>query len=430
MTRYSVRGPMMAGLAVLALGCGGFVAWAVATEIDGAVVTQGRVEVEARRQTLQHPDGGMVAEIFVRDGQTVKAGAPLIRLDDSELLAQRALLHANLTETLARIDRLQAEVSDAQTITFDEELLADATVNAQTQRLLASETALFDSRRDTQARTLEQLTERKKQTQSLIGGYQRQVQAGNRQLQLIRQELTDQASLLDRGLTQASRVSALYRQEAELQGNIGQLEASIAEARSSIAGYEIEGLRTQASRREESQDALRSEQPNELQIREQLGVTETRLGRLVLRAPMSGRVLGLKIHTIGGVIAAGQEVVSIVPQDVPLIFMVRIDPLQIDRIHAGQSAMVRFPNFNSRTTPSFSATLRTVSPDTITDPNTQSTYYTAELELTPEANEALGDLPLQPGMPLEAFIRTGARSPASVLVKPLSDYMAYALRED
>ncbi|WP_330647235.1 HlyD family type I secretion periplasmic adaptor subunit [Thioclava sp. FTW29] len=430
MTRYSVRGPMMAGLAVLALGCGGFVAWAVATEIDGAVVTQGRVEVEARRQTLQHPDGGMVAEIFVRDGQTVKAGAPLIRLDDSELLAQRALLHANLTETLARIDRLQAEVSDAQTITFDEELLADATENAQTQRLLASETALFDSRRDTQARTLEQLTERKKQTQSLIGGYQRQVQAGNRQLQLIRQELTDQASLLDRGLTQASRVSALYRQEAELQGNIGQLEASIAEARSSIAGYEIEGLRTQASRREESQDALRSEQPNELQIREQLGVTETRLGRLVLRAPMSGRVLGLKIHTIGGVIAAGQEVVSIVPQDVPLIFMVRIDPLQIDRIHAGQSAMVRFPNFNSRTTPSFSATLRTVSPDTITDPNTQSTYYTAELELTPEANEALGDLPLQPGMPLEAFIRTGARSPASVLVKPLSDYMAYALRED
>ncbi|MER5172420.1 HlyD family type I secretion periplasmic adaptor subunit [Thioclava sp. GXIMD2076] len=430
MSRYSTRMPVIAGLTVLALGCGGFMAWAVATEIDGAVVTQGRVEVEARRQTLQHPDGGLVSEILVRDGQTVEANAPLLRLDEAELLAQRSLLQANLTETLARINRLQAEVADFAQISFDPVLLEEAARDPQTDRLLRSEIALFESRRDTQARTLEQLVERKKQTQALIGGYQRQVQAGERQLNLIRQELADQASLLDRGLTQASRVSALYRQEAELQGNIGQLEASIAEARSSIAGFEIEGLRTQASRREESQDALRAEQPRELEIREQLGVVETRLSRLVLRAPMSGRVLGLKIHTVGGVITPGQEVVSIVPQDVPLIFTVRIDPVQIDRIHAGQLAMVRFPNFNSRTTPSFAATLRTVSPDTITDPATQATYYTAELELTEEAQTELGDLPLQPGMPLEAFIRTGARSPASVLVKPLADYMAYALRED
>lgn len=429
MNRWSNTRYILAGGLTLAFGFGGFGVWAVASQLEGAVVASGQVEVEARHQTLQHPDGGLVATIETRDGDRVTAGQPLIRLDATELVAQQTLLGRELYETLARIDRLLAEVKGDETLTYRPELL-DAAHDPDVAQVLEAENALFYSRRDTLAQTEAALAERIVQTGSSIDGYARQIAAGNRQLELILDELTDQGSLLARGLTQASRVSALQREAAELEGRVGQLEASTAEARSAIAGYEIERLREKASRREEAQDQLRTVQPKEIQLRENIRVIETRLGRLVLRAPMAGRVLGLQTHTIGGVIAPGNDILSVVPEETPLIFTVRIDPRQVDRVLVGQPAMINFPNFNSHTTPSFHAEVRTVSPDTMTDPATNMPYYTAELKLTAQSRKDLERYTLQPGMPLETFIQTDSRTPASFLTKPIADYMSHAMREE
>lgn len=418
------------GLLTILLGIGGFAAWSVATEINGAVVAMGQVEVEARRQTVQHPDGGLVAAIEIRDGDLVEAGAPLIRLDGTELEARQLLLRRGLFETLARIDRLSAEVLDADAPNYRGELRDAATADAEVARVLASETALFASRRDTMAQTLAQLEERKLQAQAQIEGFGREIAAGETQLNLIEKELADQQSLYERGLTQFRQVSVLQREAASLEGQIGRLEASVAEINSARAGYEIEALRLSAARREEAQNELRTLEPREIELRENLRVVETALSRLILRAPMTGRVLDLKVYTIGGVIAPGSDIATIVPADTPLIFVLRIDPRQVDRLQPGQGALLRFPNFDSRTTPSFSGVLRSVSADTVSDPQSGAVFYTAELTIAEESRAALDGFGLQPGMPLEAFIQTSARTPASFLLKPIADYMSYALREE
>ncbi|MCE5973813.1 HlyD family type I secretion periplasmic adaptor subunit [Sinirhodobacter sp. WL0062] len=418
------------GLLTILLGIGGFAAWSVATEINGAVVAMGQVEVEARRQTVQHPDGGLVAAIEIRDGDLVEAGAPLIRLDGTELEARQLLLRRGLFETLARIDRLSAEVLDADAPDYRGELRDVAAADAEVARVLASETALFASRRDTMAQTLAQLEERKLQAQAQIEGFGREIAAGETQLNLIEKELADQQSLYERGLTQFRQVSALQREAASLEGQIGRLQASVAEINSARAGYEIEALRLSAARREEAQNELRTLEPREIELRENLRVIETALSRLILRAPMTGRVLDLKVYTIGGVIAPGSDIATIVPADTPLIFVLRIDPRQVDRLQPGQGALLRFPNFDSRTTPSFSGVLRSVSADTVSDPQSGAVFYTAELTIAEESRAALDGFGLQPGMPLEAFIQTSARTPASFLLKPIADYMSYALREE
>ncbi|MEI4474238.1 HlyD family type I secretion periplasmic adaptor subunit [Frigidibacter sp. MR17.24] len=428
MTAWPMARHAILGALTLGLGLGGFTLWAVATEINGAVIAPGRVEVEARRQTLQHPDGGVVAEILVRDGDSVAAGAPLLVLDGTELRAQQALLTRNLWETLARTDRLRAEVRGDAAPAWRPELLL-AAAGPEIARVLEDEAMLFASRAATLGQMLAQLDERLVQTGAVIDGHQRQIEAGATQLSLIHGELADQQSLLDRGLTQAARVSALRREEAELSGEIGRLQAAIAEARSAQAGDRIEKLRLAAARREEAQDQLRQLAPQETELRETLRVVDSRLGRLVLRAPMAGRVLDLRAHTVGGVIAPTGDVVSIVPEDTPRILAVRIDPRQIDRLQLGQPALMRFPNFDSRTTPDLFATLRTVAADTVTDPVTHQPYYTAELTLTEDSRRRIDTAALQPGMPIEAFIQTGLRTPASFLLKPLTDYAAYALRD-
>ena len=427
---WSPGRPLKRGMGVLAIGVAGFLLWSLATEIDGAVVASGQVAVEARRQVIQHPDGGLVTELHVRDGSTVGAGDILLTLDGTELRAQQAVTVRALAETLARMDRLRAETRGLEGITFSADVLEDGSGTLDVAAIRSAETALFEARRDTLQQTLAQLEERQVQTRAIISGREGQLEAAHRQLELIGEDLATQESLFERGLTETTRLSALRREEARLAGDIGELEAGIAESRSAIAGFEVERLRLEAAFREAAQAELRDLQPREAELREQLRLVETRIGRLDLRAPMAGTVLGLQVHTLGGVVPSGAEVASIVPMDVPLILTVEIDPGQIDRVHAGQDAMIRFPNFNARTTPEVAARVTTVSADAVMDPATGRRYFAAELALAEGAAEALGENALQPGLPVEAFIRTDARTPASFLLKPLADYWAYAMREE
>lgn len=430
MNRWSPNRPLMKGLLILSLGIGGFVAWSTIAEIDGAVVAAGQVAVEARAQAIQHPDGGLVVALHVRDGSVVAAGDPVLTLDGSEILAQQVVSQRSLIELLARMDRLRAEIRGAEEIAFGEELQGYARDAASVEGILAEETALFEARRATLDQTEAQLGERQIQTEAIVAGRERQLDASRRQLVLIEEDLTTQEILFERGLTESTRLSGLRREAARLDGEIGELEAGIAEARSAIAGFEVERLRQEAAFREAAQAELRELQPREAEIRERLRLIATQTSRLVLRAPMTGTVLGLQVHTVGGVVPAGAEIASIIPADVPLILSVEIDPGQIDRVHAGQDAMIRFPNFNARTTPEVEGRVATVSADAVTDPATGRRFFIAEVEFARGAQAALGEVVLQPGMPVEAFIRTDARTPASFLLKPMADYWAYAMREE
>ena len=430
MSQWSPKSHLAKGLIGLAVGLGGFALWAMLSEIKGAVVASGQVTVEARRQAIQHPDGGLVAAVHVKEGQVVTAGTPILTLDGTELAAQHALDSRNLAEILAQLDRLEAEVLGANKVSHQSALLALRTSVPELDAIVAEETALFNARRATLGQSTAALAERVRQAEAVIDGRSRQLKASRRQIALINEELDAQEDLLVKGLTLKTRVLALRREAAQLEGQIGEYEANIAEARSSIAGYLVERLRIEAEFREKAQSELRSLQPKETELRERLRVNETKTRRLVLRAPMSGAVLGLQAHTVGGVIPAGGEVASIVPSATPLILMAEIDPRQIDRVRAGQTAKIRFPNFDARTTPEVDASVVFVSADAMAEPNTGRQFYRAELTLSPDARVALGSRELVPGMPVEAFIQTDARTPASFLLKPLADYWAYAMREE
>jgi HlyD family type I secretion membrane fusion protein len=235
---------------------------------------------------------------------------------------------------------------------------------------------------------------------------------------------------LKKKLIEVTRVSALRREAARLLGSVGELEAGIAEARSSIAGYEIEKLRFLSQWSEKAQEEQRALQPKEAENRQRLAVIEKQLQRLSLTAPMDGVVYGMKVFTIGGVVPAGGEIAAIIPDDAKLVFSVRVEPTQVDRLIIGEPVVVRFPSFNAHTTPELEGELKYISADVLTDPNTNVSYYTAEVVLKPGAIDKLGGKTLIPGMPVETFIQTGARSPLSFMVKPFTDYIDYAFREE
>lgn len=427
---WSSRSWMIKGSLILLLGGGGFVAWSMGTEIAGAVHATGHIEVEARRQSVQHPDGGVIAALYVKEGEAVAEGAQLLRLDSTELEAQKAQLRRQLYEAWASLDRYGAETRGEGRISWRPELRAAADADPEIATLLRDEAGLFSIRRTNLERTFAQLRERRTQGEAIVSGRRAQLDEGRRQVGLVQDELSGQEKLFARGLTQFSTVANLRRENSRVTAENAELESSIAETLSAIAGFEVERLRAEAQWHEDAHREMRLLQPRAAQLREQLQVVETQLGRLVLRAPMTGKVLGLRAHTVGGVIGSGMEVASIVPAEVALVVLVEIDPAKMDQVQVGQGASLRFPNFNARTTPEIPGSVATVSADAMTDPNTGRRYFTAELAISPEGRKAMGVQTLAPGMPVEAFIRTDYRTPASFLLKPVTDYLSHAMLEE
>ncbi|WP_018634189.1 HlyD family type I secretion periplasmic adaptor subunit [Neomegalonema perideroedes] len=429
---WSVRPALFKGLAALGLGLGGFALWAFTTEIQSAVPASGHIEVEARRQIIQHPDGGLVASISVQEGEMVEKGQEILRLDGTELEARRAELDRGLRESWARLDRLRAEILEEPRVAYRPELRASAEADAEIAALLREETRLFDLRRASLERMLRLLEERQRHSEEAIRALLIQLGSSDLRLQMAQELMAAQEILLQSGASSRATVLNLRIELERLRGERGGLEAQIADARGEIAEYEGEILRIQDVRREEAQSMMRQIQPEEARMREQSRVVQTRLGRLALRAPMAGAVLDLRVHTVGGVIGAGAEAASIVPADAALILVAEISPADIDRVYAGQAATIRFPNFTARTTPEIEGTVKTVSADAMTNPATGARYFTVELTLSAEGRRFLeaDGRELVPGMPVEAYIRTGGRTPASFLLKPVEDYLSHALREE
>jgi HlyD family type I secretion membrane fusion protein len=429
--RVSVRGPVVIGLTALLMLLGGFGTWAAIANIAGAIVANGRIEVDQNRQVVQHPDGGVVQDILVSEGMRVAEDQILIRLDPSGLQSDLTIIEGQLYELMARRGRHEAE-RDAQTeAAFDPLLVTAAASNPDVAVLVIGQQQLLQARATSLASQVEQLTKRSQQIATQITGIAAQRDALGLQVGLIERELSDQQSLLDRGLAQASRVLALQRELARLNGDIGALTAETAAAESRITETAIEILRLTESRREEAITRLRDLQFRELELLEQRRALLQRMERLEIRAPVSGIVYGLQVFARRAVLRAADPVLFIIPQDRPLIIMAQVNPVNIDQVFPGQEVSLRFAALDQRRTPELTGRVVQTSADAFTDDSAGTSFYRAEiaLEKGEQARLPTGTT-LIPGMPVQAFIRTSDRTPLDYLIKPLSDYFSTALRED
>ena len=426
--RWSALRPVLIGVLSIGVLVGGFGVWAVQSQITGAIIAFGRIEVDQNRQVVQHIDGGVVSEILVKEGDTVIEGQMLVRLDAEQLQSELAVVEGQLFEVLARRARFEAERDNAMTLVFAP-LLLDST-NPVAPGLMEGQQRLFDARIESEMQEKEQLARRREQIGNQIDGIDAQKVAIGTQLDLLNEELVNQQSLLDRGLAQASTVLALQRQQASLSGQSGELTASRAEAEGRQTELDIEILRIDSARREEANTSLRDLQFNEIELSEKRRALIIRLERLDIRAPVSGIVYGMAVFTPRSVIRPAEPVLFLVPQDRPLVIVTQVQPNNIDSVFVGQAVAVRFSAFDQRQTPELFGTVVKVSADAFTDQGSQASYYRAAIQLNDGEMGRLPDnLHLIPGMPVEAFISTEARSPMAYLLKPLSDYFTKAFRE-
>ena len=426
---WSTRRPITYGMLTLLALVGGFGGWSVATQITGAIVTSGQIEVELNRQVVQHPDGGVVATIDVAEGDTVAAGDLILTLDGASIRSELAIVEGQLFESLARRGRLEAERDDLQDIEFSSDLISVEVEHPVVTEKMEGQRRLFEARSISLASQIDQMGKQRDQINDQINGIDAQKQALTTQLELLGKELGDQQGLLIKGLTEASRVLALQREEARLRGQLGELAATRAQAEGRITETQIEVLRLASNRREEANAQLRDSGVQELELAERRRALQERIARLDVLAPVSGIVLGLTVTTPRAVLRPADPILYLIPQDRPLVIATHVPPIHVDQVYVGQSVKLVFSTFSSRETPELTGHVSVVSADALIDQRSQAPYYRAEILLDDGEMAKLAGNTLIPGMPVEAFIQTEARTPLAYLLKPFTDYFARAFRE-
>lgn len=427
---WSARFHVVVGLIGIALLVGGFGTWSVTTNIAGAIIAPGAIEVEQNRQVVQHPDGGVIQSIEVHDGDRVEAGDVLIRLDPEDLQSELTIVQNQLFELIARRGRLEAERDGTDGITYAPLLVEAATEMNEAQNLIDGQERLFVQRRENLASEIEQMRKRLSQIGNQNDGIRAQQTALSTQLELIEEELANKKSLQEKGLAQSSVVLALERDKASLLGSEGELAATIAQNEGKITEIEIEILKLSTQRREEAIQTLRDLGYQELELAERRRALIARLGRLDIRAPLPGVIHAMQVYAEREVIQPAQPLLYIVPQDQRLLIAAQIEPIHVDEVHPGQEVTLRIAAFDSRNTPELTGKVQVISPDSITDEKTGMSYYRVRIELLEGEVEKLPEgTILIPGMPVDAYLRTADRSPLAYLVQPFSDYFKKAFRE-
>lgn len=427
--KWSGAGFIWFGLICVAILAGGFGTWAATARLAGAVVASGQLRVTAQQQVVQHPDGGIVAEIAAGEGDYVEGGQMLIMLDGDAKRSELNALEGQLFELLARRGRLLAEQADLDTITFDPELLEMAGTEPQIAQLVAGQRRLFEARRTTLARQMSVLEERKGQFREQIEGVKAELSSLDDQRALIEEELEGQLRLQAQGLARAERVLSLKREKSRLEGQAGQLRSRMAQLKGQISETEIEILRMKDQRIEEAVSRMREIGYRILDLREERIRLKQELDRLAIRAPRAGIVYDLKVHALKSVIRPAEPVLHIVPVDSGMVIEARVNPIDVDSVFLGQEASLRFSAFNSRTTPELFGSVVKKSPDAFTDEQTGQQFFRVEIEPRPGELEKLDGKELVAGMPVEAFIQTGDRTPLNYMIRPMSDYINRAWRE-
>ena len=427
---HSIQRYMIVGIVIVGFVTFGIGGWATTSELTGAVIGQGVLVVDSSVKKVQHPTGGVVGELRVREGDKVLAGDILLRLDETQTLANATIVSKSFDELVARQARLEAERDNADQITFPK-LLVERTRDpaSEAARAIAAEQSLFDLRRQARGGQKAQLKERSAQLQEEIKGYLGQAEAKQREVDFIHKELEGVRTLFEKKLVPMNRLTALERDTARLEGERSQLSGMTAQAKGKIAEIELQIIQIDQDLRTEVGKDLIETRSKISELAERKTAAVDQLYRIDIRAPQSGRVHQLTVHTVGGVISPGEQIMLIVPDADALAVEVKIAPRDIDQVYVGQAASMRFAAFDQKTTPEIEGDVSLVSADLMQDQRTGASYYTARVLLRPEELARLGNAKLLPGMPVDVFIKTPGRTALSYLIKPLRDQAERAFKE-
>lgn len=423
---FSLRGRVMTGSIAAVLLVGGIGGWAATAKLSGAVISSGTVLVAENVKVIQHPDGGVILAIDVHKGQHVNSGDVLLRLDDVQIRTERSIIKGQLAELSARQARLIAERDAAKEISFPLDFL---TTYPDAILIMHGEQQLFESTTRNRESQREQLQLQVSQLQEEIGGLQFQADALADELALARGERDRMGTLSEKGLLETTRLNTADRELARMMGSQGELTASIARSTARISEINLQILAIDDVAYTEAQRELRTVTANIAELNDRLGAVEARLDRTLIRAPVSGTVNELAVTTLGGVIGSAERLLTIVPDDADLAIEFRVATKDIDQILPGQEVKLRFSAFDQRTTPEIPAEVSRISAAATSDPQSGQSYYVAEASVTGDLS-VLGNRGLIPGMPVEVFVQTQEQVAIAYFVKPFTDQISRAFREE
>jgi epimerase transport system membrane fusion protein len=423
------RAIRMVGLLILLFGFGGFLLWAALAPIEGAAVAHGVLVVKSARKTIQHFEGGIVDEILVREGDQVQAGDILIHLDDTEASSQLESVRSQYVALAARSARLLAERDNLSEISFPSQLL-QMQQQLRINEAIDGERRVFEARRQALNGEKTVLRQRAEQLAEQILGLQAQEQSKRKRIRLYQEEIDGLKELFAKGLGDKSRLREWERLVAELEGECAEHQAAIAAARVQISETELQIVQREREFRTEVVSELRDIETRLTDLSERMRALEKTLQRTEIRAPVSGSIVGMALHTIGGVIRPGEDILDIVPNNESLIVEAQVSPIDIDRVFPGLEADLRMSAFNARTTPEIPGRVLTVSADSLTNQHDGQSYYLARIQVTDDGLDSLEGRVLQPGMPVEVMIKTGERTFLEYLLRPITDIFARAFKEE
>ncbi len=420
---------ILLGLIGILLLFGGLGTWAATSQIAGAIVASGTLGVESKIKTVQHLEGGIVGKILVRNGDHVKAGQLLIRLDDTTIRANHAIVEGRLNELDATLARLRAERDGLDKITFPERLLKKKSRPA-VKAMMRGQTSLFTVRRKSKAGQVRILRQRAVQLEEQIKGLEIQKTARQEQIEIIDRSIRRKNKAASAGLISGDTMDTIRRQKARLTGEVGDLVARIAQARGSIEEIRQQILQVDKDFREKVLSEISRTHTEMSELQEKESALDEQLRRIDIRAPQAGRIHNMSIFTVGGVISPAKPILQIIPENDRLIIEARISPTDIDQVKISQQAAIHLSAFDARTTPVLEGTVSKISAAQVVDPNSGHSFFTVEVEIPPEQRQLLRkDQKLLPGMPAELFIRTGERTPLEYFLKPMMEQIQRAFKE-
>lgn len=429
-SRPPIRGLVIAAVATVTVLFGGFGTWAALAPLTSAALAPGIVTVETNRKTIQHMEGGIIREILVQDGEVVKKGQVLLRLDSLDAEADRDSVRGQLDALLVQEARLIAERDSLATIAFPPELLAKRESDPVVREMLDGQEKIFADRRRALRDQVDVLAQRAEQFRAQIAAIEAQSASLEAQLPLFEEELNDQRYLYEKGLTQKSKWLALERQDLAAKGELAANDSKIQSLKEQIAEIEVQTKAVLSTNAQRVSEELRDTQTERSDLMEQLRKFEAKAGRTDVVAPEDGAILNMHFFTVGGVVPPGGAILDLVPLQDKLVFEAKVQPLDIDMVRPELPATVRLVAYKQRTTPTLEGIVSWVSADATVDEKTNATYFLARVEVSAAELQRVPHVKLYPGMPVDVSIVTGERTLLAYLVQPLTDSFAKAFHEE
>lgn len=416
------------GFIILFLTFGVFGTWSYYAPIDSAALAQGYVAVKYNSKTVQHLEGGIIKELLVQEGSKVEANEILIKLDDTQIRASKEIVSGQYLSSKVLESRLLAEQSQLEKVVYPEDLLSNSDVRIK--EAIRTQNDIFNARKQTSKGEKSVLKQRIEQLNSKYRGLQAQKKSNKQLAESYSEEIEELKGLLSEGFADKQRLRERQRQYTNVQGTIAELEAELATIKIQIGETKLQIIQLGKEVEEEVANLLAQVQVQLFDLTEKLAATEDLLKRTAVRAPVSGTVISLALHTEGGVVSPGKPILNIVPDGEELTISAQVSPIDIDRVRVGLEAEIRLSAFNQATTPKLWGTVTTLSADRLINEQTGMPYYQAQLELLPESFQDLVGLELLPGMPAEVLINTGERTLLQYLSKPVTDAFVRSFLED